>query len=209
MTSLAGAAVFAVALVSLTACGGDDSANGGRSTTTVTATAEAPRSPSIPAPVPADRPGDADPTSDAAAAATVPTSPARGTVDPKTFASYEQGGAAYYFYSPSLNVGCGIYVDGYAPDGVGCQAVTSVPTAQGLVCKNGGASVYGISIAKGRASAACFNQGIYFGADKTKVLPYGQSIVVGTRSCTSTTIGMTCYDGAAGFTLARDRNETY
>ena len=139
---------------------------------------------------------------------------ADANVDPHLFYNFGGQGYAYYFQSPSGNVRCGIgFPNPYTPEG--CQAVESVPSPAGTRCGNdGGRTAYLSELTRGAVRIRCTSTSVYVGSDKSRelggsVLRYGQTISASGVTCTSTTAGISCYQGEHGFTLARDRNAVY
>ncbi|GAA1457545.1 hypothetical protein GCM10009619_11290 [Williamsia maris] len=123
---------------------------------------------------------------------------------------------AYFFQSPSGNVRCGIDFDNpQVPSG--CQALSSVRSSTGVTCLNRGNSVYSTQLISGAAVSKCVNQPIFVGGSGNpgqgtvggRVLQYGQIISVGGTTCESSTTGISCWANSVGFTLSRDRNDTY
>ncbi|MBJ7288245.1 hypothetical protein [Williamsia sp.] len=122
----------------------------------------------------------------------------------------------YFFQSPSGNVRCGIHFDNpQLPSG--CQALVSVRSSDGVSCRNGGNSVYSTQLISGAAVSKCVNQPVFVGGSGNpgqgtvggRVLQYGQIISSGGATCESAAVGISCWASSVGFTLARDRNDTY
>ncbi len=146
-------------------------------------------------------------------------SSADANVNPHHFYNFGGQGYAYYFQSPSGNIKCGIgFPNPYTPEG--CQAAASVQSPTGARCGNdGGRTGYISELVRGVVRSHCSSTSVYVGSDRAVdqpigyvggwVLQYGQTISASGVTCTSTTAGITCYQGEHGFTLARDRNAIY
>lgn len=116
----------------------------------------------------------------------------------------------YAFVSPSQNVYCAVSTLPDDPAGaVGCQAVTSVPAANGTVCDNSATNSYAVRIDGGEVTQFCTNQGIYIPSSNPRTLEYGQILMVQSTPCTSTTTAISCWgSGDNGFIISRDINTT-
>lgn len=221
------AALLAVAAVALAGCGGDNGQVTPTRTATMTvsaggpSTSDAPAAQSDPTQVADDQVSDPAPAPAAPAATTAGRAPVGGElvgVDPRSFYTDGANGMAYYFQSPSGNVKCGI---GFAYPSIkpGCQAISSVASNTGTVCKNRGNSTYGVTLFADHAGGHCMNQPAYVGNSQNvgagtlggKVLEYGEFIATAGVICRSTTAGITCTpdSGRFGFVLARDRNDQF
>lgn len=209
-----------IALSAVAACG-SDKGSAVRTTLTVTASSSAAQvaeesSSSTGAVTPTtDSIAPAAPAADAAGGIPSHLGAADANVNEGDF--YGDGGQAVYFRSPSGNVTCSL---GFSKPQVppACQARVSVQSAGGPHCDNTGLNVYASEFVGGVARSRCVTLSTYVGdARRTnpgtpyggRVLDYGQTISILEVTCTSTTAGITCFDGAHGFTLARDRNAIY
>ncbi|MFW0791166.1 hypothetical protein [Gordonia sp. CPCC 205333] len=145
------------------------------------------------------------PTTPSAPTAGIPTKPSRddANVDARAF---QTAPGEYGFISPTGNVWCAIRTNATAGElRFGCQARKSVPGSSGVTCRNADNHAYAVRIEGDRVTQFCTSQGI-FATENARTLKYGETIMVQGDSCTSTTAGITCYEGA-GFIISRDQNK--
>ncbi|WP_188486030.1 hypothetical protein [Williamsia phyllosphaerae] len=206
----------------VTAACGTDGAESAQSSSTVTVTeSDVPTSAgeqaSSEAPsTPVAGSAAAEATASAASGAPIMRFRKDANVNANDFYGPGAGVNAKFFQSPSGNVRCGIdFDDPQIPSG--CQASTSVRSNTGVTCLNRGNSVYSTQLISGAAVSKCVNQPFFVGGSGNpgqdtvggRVLQYGQIISVGGTTCESAAVGISCWANSVGFTLARDRNDTY
>lgn len=215
--------IACVGAVVLTAACGTDDAESAQTASTVTVT-QSEASPTVDDPATAAATTSADAGSTEAVEAPAPAGdgapimrfPGDANVDAADFYGPGAGINAYFFQSPSGNVRCGIHFDNpQVPSG--CQALVSVRSSDGVSCRNRGNSVYSTQLISGAAVSKCVNQPLFVGGSGNpgqgtvggRVLQYGQIISSGGSTCESSAVGISCWANSVGFTLARDRNDTY
>ncbi len=221
MVRLVGVISCVSAVVVMAACAGDEPAASPTASTVTVTRSDSPTAPDDGAENEADA-GASDgpdaPTADAPAtdAAPIMRFARDANVDAGDFYGPGAGVNATFFQSPSGNVRCGIdFDDPQIPSG--CQALTSVRSSSGVTCANRGNSVYSTQLISGAAVSKCVNQPFFVGGSGGsgqatgggRVLQYGQIISVGGTTCESSAVGISCWASSVGFTLARDRNDTY
>ncbi|GAB20435.1 hypothetical protein GOEFS_115_00750 [Gordonia effusa NBRC 100432] len=198
------AIAFTPLILTAAACGNTESTPAAQSpqqTVTVTESQGANATGTADQPAPAGTPT----STNTAPTAGIPTKPSRddANVDARDF---QTAPGEYNFISPSGNVWCAIRTNSNAGETrFGCQARRSVPGSSGVTCRNTNSHEYAVKIQDGRVIQFCTTQGIFV-AQNPRTLNYGQTIMVQGDSCTSTTEGITCYEGP-GFIISRDQNK--